>query len=196
MPTLAESLISSTSRPLTLRMRPDLSARRQRYHGRTYWVVKEPVGLNYFRFHEEEYAILCMMDGRSSLEEIKDQFEAEFTPQKITYPDLQQFIGMLHRSGLVISESSGQGRQLRKRRDEKKRKELLGKFTNIFAVRYRGVDPERFLNWIYQYTSWMFHPVCVFLCIALGLSALLLIGVQFDVFRARLPGSARSPIAR
>ncbi|MFV1966111.1 MAG: hypothetical protein ACC628_11845, partial [Pirellulaceae bacterium] len=61
MPTLAESLISSTSRSLALRMRPDLTARRQRYHGRSYWVVKEPVGLNYFRFHEEEYAILCMM---------------------------------------------------------------------------------------------------------------------------------------
>ena len=75
MTTLAESLISSTSRPLTLRMRPDLTARRHRYHGRTFWVVKEPVGLNYFRFHDEEYAILCMLDGRSSLDEIKEQFE-------------------------------------------------------------------------------------------------------------------------
>src|SRR6187401_3718752 len=85
MATLAESLISSTSRPLTLRMRPDLNARRHRYHGRTFWVVKEPVGLNYFRFHDEEFAILCMLDGRSSLDEIKDEFEAQFTPQKITF---------------------------------------------------------------------------------------------------------------
>ena len=75
MATLAESLISSTSRPLTLRMRPDLNARRHRYHGRTFWVVKEPVGLNYFRFHDEEFAILCMLDGRSSLDDIKDEFE-------------------------------------------------------------------------------------------------------------------------
>ena len=84
MATLAESLVSSTSRPLLLRMRPDLSARRHRYHGRTFWVVKEPVGLNYFRFHEEEYAILGMLDGRASLEEIKDEFERTFPPQKIT----------------------------------------------------------------------------------------------------------------
>ena len=86
MATLADSLVSSSSRSLTLRMRPDLSARRVRYHGQTYWVVKEPIGLNYFRFHEEEYAILCMMDGTSSLESIKERFEAEFTPQKITFP--------------------------------------------------------------------------------------------------------------
>ena len=66
MATLAESLISSTSRPLTLRMRPDLNVRGSiAITGRTFWVVKEPVGLNYFRFHEEEFAILCMLDGRT-----------------------------------------------------------------------------------------------------------------------------------
>ncbi len=187
MATLADSLVSSTSRKLALRVRPDLTARQQRYLGDTYWVVKEPVGLNYFRFHEEEFAILQMLDGHTSLEEIKETFEDEFAPQKITYQDLQQFIGMLHRSGLVISEAAGQGRQLRKRRDEKKRKELLGKLSNVFAIRFRGVDPERFLNWLYPYTKWMFHPVCVFFCVALALSALMLVTVQFDVFRSRLP---------
>ncbi len=187
MATLADSLVSSSSRRLTLRVRPDLTARRQSYHGELYWVVKEPVGLNYFRFHEEEYAILQMLDGNISLEEIKERFEDEFAPQKITYSDLQQFIGMLHRSGLVISDSAGQGKQLRKRRDEKKRKELLGKLSNIFAIRFRGVDPERFLNWLYRYTRWAFHPICVFLCLALAISALMLVIVQFDVFRSRLP---------
>jgi len=52
--------------------------RRHRYHGRTFWVVKEPVGLNYFRFHDEEFAILCMLDGRSSLDDIKEEFETQF----------------------------------------------------------------------------------------------------------------------
>jgi putative peptide zinc metalloprotease protein len=133
MATLAESLVSTTSRKLTMRMRPDLSARLHRYHGKTFWVVKEPVGLNYFRFHEEEYAILCMLDGHSSLDDIKAKFEDEYTPQKITYQDLQQFIGMLHRSGLVISDAPGQGRQLKRRRDEKKKREWMGRLTNIFA---------------------------------------------------------------
>ncbi|TVS14504.1 MAG: biotin/lipoyl-binding protein [Planctomycetaceae bacterium] len=170
-----------------MRVRPDLTVRQQRYLGEAYWVVKEPVGLNYFRFHEEEFAILQMLDGQISLEEIKEQFEQEFAPQKITYQDLQQFIGMLHRSGLVISESAGQGRQLRKRRDEKKRKELLGKMSNIFAIRFRGIDPERFLNWTYPMVKWMFHPAVVFFCLALAVSALLLVIIQFDIFRSRLP---------
>jgi putative peptide zinc metalloprotease protein len=168
-------------------MRPDLRARRQRYHGRSYWVVKEPVGLNYFRFHEEEYAILCMLDGVSSMEDIKERFEREFTPQKITFADLQQFIGMLHRSGLVISESAGQGQHLKKRRDERKRKEVFGKFANVFAVRFRGIDPERLLNFLITYTRWMFHPFAAMFFVSMGLVALTLIAVEFEMFRSRLP---------
>jgi hypothetical protein len=139
MATLADSLVSSTSRAVKLRMRPDLTARKHRYHGQIYWVVKEPIGLNYFRFHEEEFAILNMLDGRTSLDDIKQEFEATFTPQKITFGDLQQFVGMLHRNGLVISEASGQGKQLRRRRDEKKWRELMGMLANVFALRFRGV---------------------------------------------------------
>ncbi|HND54119.1 MAG TPA: hemolysin D, partial [Pirellulaceae bacterium] len=187
MATLAESLVSSSSRAVRLRMRPDLSARQHRYHGRTYWVIKEPVGLNYFRFHEEEYAILQMLDGETSLEQIKERFEDEFTPQKITYPDLQQFIGMLHRSGLVISDSSGQGRQLMKRGDQKRRQEWMNKFANMFALRFRGIDPENLLNWLYPRTAWFFSWWFFAIWCFLGLSALSLVAVEFDIFRARLP---------
>src|SRR6188474_2626964 len=187
MATLAESLISSTSRPLTLRMRPDLNARRHRYHGRTFWVVKEPVGLNYFRFHDEEFAILCMLDGRSSLDDIKEEFETQFSPQKITYHDLLQFVGMLHRSGLVISEATGQGHQLRKRRDEKKWRELMGRLSNVFALRFRGVDPERFLNWLYKYTWWFFTWPMLAIVLCTGLAALSLVAVNFEEFSRKLP---------
>ena len=65
MPTLAESLVSSSARHLPLRKRPDLTARQHRYQGRLYWVVKDPVALQYFRFQEEEYAILNMLDGQA-----------------------------------------------------------------------------------------------------------------------------------
>ena len=69
MATLAESLVSSSSRKLPIRKRLDLKARKQRYQGRLYWVVKDPVGLQYYRFEEEEFAILQMLDGQSSLDD-------------------------------------------------------------------------------------------------------------------------------
>ena len=96
MVTLADSLVSSSARVLPMRMRPDLTALQQRYLGQLYWVIKEPVGLHYFRFQEEEYAILKMLDGQTSLDEIKVEFEHLFPPQKITVEELGHFVGMLH----------------------------------------------------------------------------------------------------
>src|SRR4029079_2620116 len=148
MATLADSLVSSSSRKLPIRVRPDLRARRHRYQGRVYWVVKDPVGLQYYRFEEEELASLQMLDGESSLDDIAERFEREFPPQTIRTEELQQFIGMLHSSGLVIPGAAGQGFQLKKRRDERKYKERMATLANILSLRFKGVDPERFFNFI------------------------------------------------
>lgn len=171
-----------------MRKRCDLSARRQHYLGRSYWVVKEPVGLNYFRFQEEEYAILQWLDGHTSLDEIKERFEAEFPPQKITLEELQQFLGTLHRSGLVVADVPGQGRQLCKRRGERVRKELIGKCSNILCIQFKGFDPERLLNAIYPWFRWVYSPVTMTLCLTLIFCALMLVLVEWDVFQSKLPG--------
>ncbi len=170
-----------------MRMRPDLTATQQRYQGRLYWVVKEPVGLHYFRFQEEEYGILKMLDGHSSLDDMKERFEQQFPPQKITVEELGQFVGMLHRSGLVITDAPGQGVQLKKRRDERKRQELLSALSNILAIRFKGIDPDRLLTWLYPKMSWMYGRLAVTCCTLLGLAALMLVLVNFDTFQTKLP---------
>ena len=187
MTTMADSLVNSAMRPLRLRRRPDLESRRHKYDGRAYWVVKEPVGLNYFRFHEEEFAILNMLDGQNSLQQIREAFQAEFAPQRISLQDLQQFVGMLHRSGLVISHSGGQGRQLRRRGDQKKKRELVGKFTNIFAIRFRGIDPERILNRLLPWFGWLFTTWCLLLVAVVGMMAITLVLVNYQEFKGKLP---------
>ena len=187
MVTLADSLLSSSARALPIRRRPDLVSRQSRFQGTTYWVVKDPVGLNYFYFHEEEYAILQMLDGQTSLDAIKERFESRFPPQKITLEDLQQFLGMLHHGGLVLSEIPGQGQELLQRRRERRRKELLGRVTNVLCIRFKGFDPERLLNWLYPRVRWFFSLTALVLCVLLAASALTLVMVHFDDFRSRLP---------
>ena len=187
MTTMADSLVNSAMRPLKLRRRPDLESRKHHYDGRSYWVVKEPLGLNYFRFHEEEFAILNMLDGQTSLQAIKDRFQAEFAPQRISLQDLQQFVGMLHKSGLVISHAVGQGKPLRRRGETKKRKEWISKLSNIFAIRFRGIDPERILNALRPWFGWLFTTWCLFLAMFLGLAAITLVLVNYQEFRGKLP---------
>lgn len=188
MPTLADSLLSSSARPLGLRLRPDLAAKRQRYQGHPYWVVKDPVGLNYFRFQEEEFALLQMLDGLASLDDLKRQFEEQFAPEQISLEELGQFVGMLHRSGLVIADMPGQGRQLLKRGTERWWQEFWASASNVLALRFKGVDPDRVLTWLYPWVKWFFTRTCVIFCSLLILSAFGLVLVQFDTFYNKLPG--------
>ncbi len=94
---------------------------------------------------------------------------------------------MLHRNGLVVSEAPGQGKQLLRRRAEKRRQQILAQMPNLLSMRFRGIDPERILQWMEPRTRWMFSRTAAMCAIALVLAALLLITVQFRVFNSRLP---------
>ncbi len=187
MITLADSLVSASSRPLNIRCRPDLTFRKQRYHGNPYWIIKEPVGLNYFRFQEEEFAILKMLDGKTSLDEIKQRYESLFPPGKITVEEIARFIGNLFQSGLLMADVSGQGMQLVHRKEERHRKQLMATLSNVLAIRFKGIDPERILNWLYPKTSWFFSKTTVLLCLSLAVAAFLLVTIQWETFQAKLP---------
>ncbi|HUG69446.1 MAG TPA: hemolysin D [Pirellulaceae bacterium] len=178
---------STGARVLQLRKRADLRIEQQTYLGRHYWVVKDPLALKYYRFEEEEIALLEMLDGQSSLEEIQAQFEERFAPQKITLQELHQLVGMLHRSALVVSDAEGQGPQLLKRHREQARRQRVSSLTNILCIRFKGFDPDRLLGWLDRHVGWFFSAACFSLCVTLALGALLLVTAQFDVFQAKLP---------
>jgi putative peptide zinc metalloprotease protein len=187
MISLQDSLVSSSARRLPVKVRPDLTAKKQYYLGRTYWVVKEPIGSRYFRFQEEEYAILKMVNGEKSIEEIKQNFEKQFPPQKVTLNELHSFLGQLHQSGLIVAAVPNQGTELLKRRKKRKRSERLQLFTNVLSIRFKGVDPDRLLTFLLPFVRWFFNPVCLIFCLLLCLSAASLVLIHFDTFRSKLP---------
>ena len=187
MSTVAASLAASTSRSVRLAMRADLVCVRQEYQSRAYWVVKDPLGLQYCRLEEEEFALLEMLDGRAHLEQIKSEFERRFAPTKIGYVELSDLLANLHRLGLVYSVAPGQGQQLFERHRQRARRSLVSKFSNPLSIRFRGIYPERLVDAVYPFVRWMFSPVAVAICLTFAVSALLLVTVQFDEFRSRLP---------
>ncbi|MDO5309253.1 MAG: biotin/lipoyl-binding protein [Planctomycetia bacterium] len=187
MATLADSLVSSAARVLSVYARTDLTAKRANYLGRGYWIVKDPIGMKYYRFQDEEYFILEQLDGTKSLETIKEAFEEKFPPQKITLEEIQNFVGQLHQCSLIVVGVPDQGHELLKRRNKRRRQEVMAAASNILAIRFKGVDPNRFFDWLLPYVRWFFHPVTLVCCLLLMLSALLLIGIEFDHFRSKLP---------
>ncbi len=183
----AEAFRSSTTRPVGLRRRGDLVTIRQVYQGQEWWVVKDPIALAYFRFRPEEYALLEMLDGQKSLEELQEAFEARFPPRRITLEEVSRFVSTLHRSGLVIGDRPGQGPQLFEQRRQRIWKQWIAWISNVMALRFRGIDPDRLLARLDPWLGWLFSwPAFVAAMVLIG-SAGLLVTVNFAEFRSKLP---------
>ncbi len=183
----ASCYVSSTSRPLRLKMRSDLIVRRHRYQGQSYWVIKDPCALRYFRLLDQEHAVLEMLDGEASLDDLKARFERRFPTQSTSTGDLQRYIATLHENCLAVAETAGQGQKLQQRATTQRRRKLTSSALNLLSFRFRGFDPRGVLDVLHPRVRWAFHPLAV-TAVLLGalVSAGFVLG-QFDEFRARLP---------
>ena len=174
-------------RPLPMHARTDVTVQRQQFQGRDCVVIKDPLTMKYYRFEEEEYMLFGLLDGRASLETVKAEFDVRFAPQKITTQEIYQFISMLHRNSLLISDAPFQGHELSKRGRENRKQEKFQSLTNVLAIRYRGFDPDRLLGWLNGYFGWFFSLPAFVATLLLWLAALVLVFTQFETFQNKLP---------
>src|SRR5437763_13818345 len=89
-----------------LRVRPDIEILPHKYEGRSYYVIKDPVSLRYYRFKEQEYFLLELMDGTHTLDQAQKAFEERFRPDRLTLEDLEHFGPQLLTAGLVQNEAA------------------------------------------------------------------------------------------
>ncbi len=180
-------MVASNQRPIPLRKRADLVVAKIDYLGVGYQVIKDPVALKYHRLQMEQYRILELLDGKRSLETVREDLKAEFPTLQITLSDIQQLITDLHKKGLVVSDRAGQGpavvRERRKTRKEKVKQTLM----SLLSLRLPGWDPEITLHRMHPFVSWIFHPVAVTICMIFVVSSWLVLAANLDEFHGRLP---------
>lgn len=164
-------------------MRPDLIVRRQQSVGRPAWIVKDPVALRYFTLTAQEFAILRWLGEVQNLDELRRNFESEFPPLRVTTQRLQSFLANLHESGLLLAGSPDHGRLLLERGSRQRRRERWQNWSNVLAFRFRGLDPDRFLTWIYPKLRWCFSMLFLGVCAFSMIAALAIIFVHAADFR-------------
>ncbi len=172
---------------IKLRLRPDLGITPQKYEGRTYYVVKDPVSMRYYRFKEQEHYLLTFMDGQHTLDEAQKKYETRFRPERLKLEDLEHFGQQLLSAGLAQNESPRAGKQLFDRRKKRKRSELMQAVTNILYIKIPIFDPEKLLTGMMKYLGWIFTPLFGLLSLAFMLAAAAHVLLHFDTFWDRLP---------
>lgn len=179
--------VSSDRRAIALRIRGDLIISESNYQGETSWIVKDPVALKYFQLREPEYVASQMLDGRTSAVEICETLESRFPELNITTQTVHHLVNSLHKNGLLISDLPGQAEPLQKRRNKELKQKAVQLLMSVMSIRFPGVDPEGFLNWLYPKVRFLFSGVALFAYAAVILSAAVLVLGNLDEFYAKLP---------
>ncbi len=184
--TLAAPTTAAT-RPLALRMRGDLAALPLVIRGRRQWNVKDPVALTYFRLRDEEYAVLEMLDGQATPDEIVARFNQRFAPRRLTAEGLHAFVARAHRDGLVISDAPGQTQTLLERAAKRRQRRWLATLMSPLSIRFPGIDPTPVLARLDPLARWLSSPVGLALGALTIAAALLLVFAQFGQLMMRMP---------
>ncbi|QDU00158.1 HlyD family efflux transporter periplasmic adaptor subunit [Gimesia aquarii] len=179
-----------SNQPLRLQKRADLSIQQLQFGGKKYWGIKDPISLQYYQLRDEEFFILQMLDGIVSFETVRREYEQRFRPQKLEAAQLQGFLSRLHQEGLIVADAFGQGEILLERRSQKQKQAFRSRFMNPLAIRFRGLDPHRFLNWLQPWSSICFSPLFLLASLVLMIAALTLILTQLEAVIAQLPDFA------
>jgi putative peptide zinc metalloprotease protein len=181
------SHLASIDRPVGIRLRADLLVSEVELSGSTTWIVKDPLTVEHFQFSAEEYALMDWMRERTTIAELQRRFNRRFSPHTITPEVIWEFLSRLHTAGLTISDSSGQGSELLARRDRELTRKVAYSWTSLLGIRFRGIDPDRFLTAVRNEFNWIFSPLMLVPAFALIAYALSLVIGHFEEFRDRLP---------
>jgi putative peptide zinc metalloprotease protein len=170
-----------------IRMRRDLVIAPQKYEGRTYYVVKDPVSLRYYRFKEQEHFLINLMDGTETLDDAQKAYEKRFRPERLTLEDLEGFAQQLLTAGLAQNESPLAGKQLFDRRKKRRRSEWMQTLTNILYIKIPIYDPDKLLSKMLPKLRWIFTTTFLAASVVVMLAAIILVATHFEAFREKLP---------
>jgi len=170
-----------------VRLRRDLGIEAQKYEGRTYHVVKDPVSLRYYRLKDNEYFLLQYLDGKRTLEDAQKEYEIRYRPDRLKLEDVESFAQQLINAGLAQNESPRAGKQLYDQRNKRRRSEWMQTLTNILYIKIPVFDPDALLKRMLRWVGWIFSLWFFALSVGLMLSAAFLVATHFDTFRSKLP---------
>ncbi len=88
-------------------LRPDLIFQKQEFKNEEYYVIKDPLSLNYFRLQPEETFLISLLDGKRTFKNILETFSEEFPNAERTPKDVAAFFNQLGQAGLLNISAQG-----------------------------------------------------------------------------------------
>lgn len=175
------------SRPIPVRRRHDLQIAATGTQSHPLWTVKDPLSNRYFQLRAADYFVFCQLDGAATIEQIQQRFYASHAPRMLSEEQILSFVQRLWSQGLITAERFGMSEAISQRATRMRSAERKQKMMSWLAIRFRGIDPDRFLTACLPAVNWLFSPVAVMLSVLLMLIAAVIVGSEWETLRRELP---------
>src|SRR5437867_124970 len=83
------------------KLRADLKISEQTFEGRTYFVVKDPITLQYYRMERQEYFIATHLDGEQTVGQLREVFDKQFPDAPTSDESIVRFVNLLGQLGFL-----------------------------------------------------------------------------------------------
>jgi len=132
----------------TLRPRPrsHLEVRRHTYRGEVWYVILDTASGKLHRFTANAYAIIGLMDGLRTIQEIWEKAGIRLREYAPTQDEVINLLGQLHGADLLQCEISPDAAELFRRSRNLERAKKAQTFLNPLSIRIPFCDPDRFLT--------------------------------------------------
>ncbi len=168
-------------------MRRDLIIKQTIFEGRTYYVVKDPISLGYFRMTDEDYYLATLFDGVRTFGQIREAYAQRFPHVRLEYTpeELQERVLRFANDLALMQFLSVQGSRLKARMDaartQKKKKAGLYQLANkIFFFRFSLFDPDKIFGRMAKPIAWMWTKTALWISIAICIAAVIVFILNAD----------------
>ncbi len=161
-----------------LRFRADLVCQRLEMGSRTVWVLKDPFSRSLQYVSDDEFAILGMVDGHRSPQQLLLECSKRFATRFMSPESLVHFLADAKRRKLLVeTEVHARRTQNANLTADKSLAQSKSWWLNFLAIRLPGIRPDWILDAVYPLVRWLFTPLacvvytsCVALAAAIAMS--------------------------
>jgi putative peptide zinc metalloprotease protein len=169
-------------------LRADLVIIKQFYEGRTYYVVKDPISLQYFRLTAEDYFLATLFDGKRTIGQVRTAYVDRFPHLKLEYSteEIVERVSRFANDLGLMQFLSVQGARLKGRYDALKQHKKHGKggfynfVNNVFFARYSVYDPDKLFGRMAKPLWWIWTKQSLWISIVMVAAAMIVVYEKYD----------------
>ena len=141
------------------RLRSHTRIHRQVYRGRIWHILQDPQSGRFHSLSELSNLMVCLMDGRRSLQDIWEAAGRRAPEDPATQDETIQLLAQLHAADLLQGELPPDFEEMAERSETSNRRRLMAQLRNPMAIRIPLFDPDRLLTLLAPVTRPLFSAV-------------------------------------